>query len=149
MAQAERIELKTAPEVKRVVCAAFPSYKKHNAYLSAFYPLNINSYWDGGSRQEYAVVELATMQRKPIPTSSHPYFDIARHGMANQDNGIVETDHVGNVTLKVLPEGFALVQAGYFCGKPATAHVYLNPANLAKLLPADRGMFLPNASAGL
>jgi hypothetical protein len=134
----QAIELKSAPEVKRVIVAGFPGYKKHRAFLSAFPESgkNINSYWDGGSRDEYAIVELSTMQRKPMPSSTHPYFDIARHGMANQDNGIVESDHVGNITLKMLPEGFALVSAGTFCGKQATAHVYLNPANLAKLLTA-------------
>jgi hypothetical protein len=130
------IELKSAPEVKRVITAAFPGYKKHKAILGTFPEsgLNINSYWDGGSKDEYAIVELATMNRKAMPTSTHPFFDIAARGMANQSNGIVETDHVGNVTLKVLPEGFALVRSGYFCGKPATAGVYLNPANFAKLL---------------
>ena len=133
----ERIELKSAPEVKRVVCAAFPSYKKHNAYLSVFPGrLNINSYWDGGSRDEYAIVDLATMQRKNMPTSTHPYFDVARHGLADKSNDVIETDHVGNITLKMLPEGFALVSAGTFCGKAATAHVYLNEANMARLLPA-------------
>jgi len=134
----QRFPLKNSPELKQVVCAAFPSYKKHDAYLSAFPESgkNINSYWDGGSRDEYAIVELATMKRQPMPTSTHPYFDVARRGMANQSNGVLESDHVGNITLKVLPEGFALVSAGVFCGKSATAHVFLNPANLAKLLPA-------------
>jgi hypothetical protein len=33
-----------------------------------------------------------------------------------------------------LPEGFALIEAGTFCGKPATAHIFLNPANITKLL---------------
>lgn len=134
--QSQRIELKSAPEVKKLVSIAFPSYKKHNAYLSEWPgSMNINSYWDGGSRDEYAIVELATMQRKPMPTSTHPYFDVARYGLANKENEVISTDHVGNITLKILPEGFAIVRAGTFCGKQATAHVYLNPANLTKLLP--------------
>lgn len=133
----EKIDLKSAPEIKRVVCAAFPSYRKHNAFLSAFNGgVNINSYWDGGSRDEFSIVELSTLRRIPVPNSTHPYYDIASRGMANQSDGVVETDHVGNVTLNVLPEGFALVAAGTFCGKPTTAHVYLNPANLVKLLPS-------------
>ena len=70
-----------------------------------------------------------------MPTSTHPYFDVARYGLANKENEVISVDHVGNIELKILPEGFALVSAGTFCGKPATAHVYLNPANLAKLLP--------------
>jgi hypothetical protein len=130
----ETVNLKATPEVKRVVVTAFPGYKKHNAFLSAFHPMNINSYWDGGSKDEFAIVELATMQCKPLPVSTHPYFDVAGRGMANQDNGIVESDHVGNLLLKILPPGFALVRGGIFCGKTATAHVYLNPDNFSKLL---------------
>jgi hypothetical protein len=130
------VKLKDAPEIKRLVLAAFPSYRKLNASLSVFYGnVNINSYWDGGSRSEYAIVDLATMQRKSLPTRTHPYFDVAARGMINAEDSIIKVDHVGNVELKVLPEGFALVEAGTFCGKPATAHVYLNAANMAKLLP--------------
>jgi hypothetical protein len=131
------VTLKSAPEVKAVVLAAFPSYRKHNAFLSAFGGgLSINSYWDGGSRTEFAVVELASLQRKSLPTRTHPYFDVAVRGLTNAENADLEVDQVGNVTLKHLPEGFALVAAGTFCGKAATAHVYLNAANMARLLAA-------------
>ena len=131
------IELTAHPEVRRVILAAFPSYKKHHAFLSEFGPSGhgINSYWDGGSRSEYAIVHLPTLQRKALPTQSHPYFDVARAGMANAENQDLAVDHVGNVTLKHLPVDFALIQGGTFCGKTATAHVMVNPANMTKLLP--------------
>jgi hypothetical protein len=35
-----------------------------------------------------------------------------------------------------IPEGIAIVETGVFMGKAATARVYVNPANMAKLLPA-------------
>lgn len=133
----ETIKLSNAPEVKKVIVAGFPGYKKHNGFLSVF-PENgvrINSYWDGGTREEFVLVELATLKRKPLPTSTHPYFDIAAQGLANTGNLAVSVDHVGNITLRFLPDGIALVSAGYFCGKPATARVFLNQANMAKLLP--------------
>jgi len=131
------IELKTAPEVKCLIQAAFPTYKKRRAYLSAFNgERNINSYWDGGSRSVYAIVELATMQRKALPTRTHPYFEITALGMANSESEIVRTDHVGNLYLKVLPAGFALVETGTFCGKDATAHIWLNAENMPKYLAA-------------
>jgi hypothetical protein len=133
----QTVTLKTAPEVKAVVLAAFPGYRKHNAFLSAFGGgLSINSFWDSGSRSEFAIVELASLQRKSLPTRTHPFFDVAVRGLANTENADVEVDHVGNITLRKLPEGFALVAAGTFCGKAATAHVYLNAANLARLLAA-------------
>lgn len=129
-----KVELKKAPEVKQVVLAAFPSYRKHNAYLRAFpSEVNINSYWDGGSRSEFAIVELATGKRRNLPTSSHPYFDVARYGVQGE-NQVLRIDSAGGVYLKELPEGFALVEAGTFCGKPSTATVYVPEANLTKLL---------------
>jgi hypothetical protein len=134
----QAIELRQNPDVKRVITTAFPGYKKQRAFLSAFgeHGVSINSYWGGGSRDYYAIVDLRTMTTRPLPTSTHPYFEVAARGLANQENDVVSVDHVGNVTLKILPEGFALVRTGIFCGKPSTAHVYLNPANFAKLLPA-------------
>jgi hypothetical protein len=129
----ERIDLKSSPEVKRVVAAAFPGYKKHNAYLSEFSnEVTVNSYWDGGSKSVFVLVELATLTRKSLPTSSHPYFDLQSASGITPD---VTFDR-GNVTLNHLPEGIALVEGGTFCGKPATAHVYVNPANLTKFLGA-------------
>lgn len=133
----EPIALKTAPELKRVITAGFPSYKKLRAFLSAFPErgMGINSYWDGGSREEFAIVELSTNRRANLPTSTHPYFDVQSRGIRGESEQIA-IDGRGRVTLKNLPEGFALVSCGIFCGKPGTAHVYLNPANLAKMLPA-------------
>lgn len=134
-----KVELKSAPDIRRVVLSAFPSYRKHNAYISVFgeHGKTINSYWDGGSRDEYAVVELSTGKRHALPTQSHPYFNIVRNGAANTEDANVSVDHVGNVTLKHLPEGFVLVQAGTSCGKPATAHLYVPPENMAKLLGSE------------
>ena len=133
------VSLKSTPDIKRCITAAFPSYRKHNAFVSAFgeHGVSINSYWDGGSRDYFAIVDLATMTTRPMPTHTHPYFEVAARGLANQDNGVVSVDRVGNITLKILPEGFALVQTGIFCGKPGTAHVYLNPANMPKFLEAS------------
>lgn len=130
------IELKDAKEIRHLIQQGFPTYKKRTAFLSEFgaHGVNINSYWDGGSRDEYALVELATGARRTLPTATHPYFDIAGRGLANQQDDIVEIDRGGNIRLKVLPEGFALIRAGWFCGKPAIAHVFLNPANMTKLV---------------
>lgn len=131
------IDLKTAPDVKRVIQAAFPAYKKHRAFVSVFNGgVNVNSYWDGGSKSEFAVVEIATFRRASLPTSTHPYFDVASKGLTNAQNGIVKVDHVGNITLETLPDGFVLVEAGTFCGKAATAHLFVPPANMPKFLRA-------------
>jgi hypothetical protein len=130
------IALSTRPEVKAVLKAGFPSYNKRKCYVSVWPgSQRINSYWDGGSRDEYAIVELATLRRHPLPTSTHPYFDLAGKGIHSVEDQHVIVDHVGNVTLKHLPEGFVLISAGTFCGKPATAHIWVPAANMPRLLP--------------
>jgi hypothetical protein len=132
----QRIELKTAPEVKRVILAGFPGYRKQDAYLDVFpaHGVNINSFWDGGSRAEFAVVELATLNRKQLPTQTHPFFDLEARGIRSMQDQFVTVSPVGNVTLKAIPEGFALIEAGTSCGKSATARVLLHPNNFAKAL---------------
>lgn len=134
----QRVTLKTAPELKALVLTAFPSYKKHDVFLSVFgeHGKSINSYWDGGSRSVFCLVDIASRRTKSLPTQSHPYFDVARQGLANADSPDVSVDQRGNVTLKHLPEGFALIEGGTFCGKTATAHVFLPAANMAKLVAA-------------
>jgi hypothetical protein len=128
------LELKKYPELKALVRAGFPSYKKHKVFVSEFYGININSYWSGGSKDEYAVVELSTLKRMSLPTSTHPYFEVEARGLANKSDQHISIDRVGNITLNVLPPGFALIAAGTFCGKAATAHIYFNPADMVKML---------------
>lgn len=122
----QTVELRSRPDISRIVRAAFPQYRKRSAFVSEFGDRGktINSYWDGGSRDVYALVNLSTMKTQPLPTASHPFFDVARAGMTGGDSEFVHVDHAGNITLKVLPPGFALVQGGTFMGKDATAHVY-------------------------
>jgi len=132
------IKLASDRTIKAIVLAAFPSYRKRSAGLSTFASSgqNINSYWDGGSRDEYAIVDLSTMTKAPMPTVGHPYFEVKGAGVPTGEDQYVIVDHVGNVTLKSLPQGYVLVRAGTFCGKPSTAHVYAHASDLTKLLPA-------------
>jgi len=132
----ETVSLKTAPFLKRLIQTVFPEYRKHNCFLTAFHPTQINSYWNGGSRDYFAIVDLETMKIRPMPTSTHPFFEVVQNGLANKHNDVVSVDHVGNVMLNLLPEGFALIRSGIFCGKPGTACIYVNEANLVKCLPA-------------
>lgn len=129
----QTVTLKTAPEVKRLVNAILPSYKKHNVFLSEFHSLSVNSYWDDGSKSTFILVNLQDMTTQPLPSSTHPYFDVVRQGIQGESEW-VSVDGRGNITLKVLPEGFAVIECGTFCGKTATAHVFLNAANMSKLL---------------
>jgi hypothetical protein len=114
------VKLKEFPELLRVVRAADPSYRKHQAIVNAVEKLSLGgSHWSGGSRSTYTAVNLVTMQSKGAPQYDPPQF------------GGPKTDPIVSI-----PEGAAIVATGVFCGKTATATVYLNPANMAQLLPA-------------
>jgi hypothetical protein len=69
------------------------------------------SYWDGGSRDEFAWVRLSggMVTRPAVPTS--PF-----HGGPRTD---------------ITPApGWVLVEYGTFCGKPATIRVHVHPEDL-------------------
>jgi hypothetical protein len=115
-----RVTLKTAPELVRIIRAAAPDYRKREAVLMARDAVTISgTYWDGGSRSTYHAVDLATLRQLPAPQYAPPQF-----GGPTTDPTVA------------IPEGVAIVETGVFMGKPATARVYLNPANMAKLIGA-------------
>ena len=68
------------------------------------------SYWDGGSRSDYFLVNIATKEVVPIP------------GVSPMQFGGPKEDPVQH-----LQPGFAIIEAGTFCGKPSTPTVYLHP----------------------
>ena len=69
------------------------------------------TYWDGGSRSDYFLVDLKAMQARPLPHVSPPQF-----GGPKEDPVINLEPHQ------------AVVEAGIFCGKPSTPTIYLHPA---------------------
>ena len=69
------------------------------------------TYWDGGSRSDYFLVDLNTMQVKALSHHAPIQF------------GGPKEDPVVN-----LEPHQAVVCAGTFCGKPATPTVYFHPA---------------------
>lgn len=115
----QRIKLSESPEIARIVRAADPSYRKHEAavYISDTVRLS-GTYWDGGSRSTYHAVNLATRK-----VSAAPQYDPPQFGGPPVDPVVP------------LPAGASIVRTGTFCGKPATAAVYLNPADVSHLLP--------------
>lgn len=128
------VNLSENPGIKKLIQCAFPKYSKRKAMLSYFPEngINVNTYWDGGSRDEYAIVHIPSMQKKLLPSSTHPYYDL--HGNSGSTADVLIEK--GNVTLKRLPPDFVLIRTGTFCGKPATAHVYL-PNKSQNVLEAE------------
>lgn len=125
------IELANYPGIKKLIVCAFPDYRKKKAMMS-YFPENgvqINSYWDGGSKDEFVIVNTSG-QIKTLPTS-HPEYDLK--GISGQTPDVEAVN--GNVYLRRLPKGFVLIRSGTFCGKPATAHVYLSREGVDESLP--------------
>jgi hypothetical protein len=69
-----------------------------------------NSYWDGGSRSDYFLVHIASKTVTPIAGVSPMQF-----GGPKED------------PIQKIEPGYAVVEAGTFCGKPSTPTVYLHP----------------------
>lgn len=130
----QTVELKTAPEIKDILKRAI-GYRKHTCFLSTFPScgVDINSYWCEGSRDEFTLYDLATNNKVALPTNTHPFFDVARYKQTGETESIL-IDSSGRITLKMIPENVCLIRHGISCGKPATAVIYLNQGNLAKLL---------------
>jgi hypothetical protein len=116
--------LKEYPQIQRLVLAAAPSYRKHKFSASACDSITLtDTYWSGGTRSTYVAVHIDTLKTGPAPQYDPPGF-----------GGPRVAPHCD------IPEGFAIVETGIFCGKPATAHVTLTPADFVRLF----GNILPS-----
>jgi len=113
----------SAKEVRGVLNATFPGYRKKNVFVSATTKVTIGGLnWDGGSRSEFAGCTVAGESTGNLSRYSRfaPWDRRQLHG--------VEV---------LLESGLIIVEAGYFCGKPATAHLYVHPDDMPKLLPSS------------
>ena len=104
--------------LKRICSVAFPEWRGKKIKLDTDIPSQLNSYWDGGSKDTYVFVELATMKTAHL-SSNHPFF---------------EKDKPRD--LNMLPIGMILVKHSIFCGKDAGITIYANAGDLVPLLPA-------------
>lgn len=75
--------------------------------------------WSGGTRQLFSAVELATGRAVSITDTFSAPWDGGRTAR----------------TIALKP-GYAVVEMGSFCGKPAGLHLYALPQDFAPLLPA-------------
>lgn len=87
--------------IKSVCGLAFPDYTGRKIKVRySVKSLNLSSYWDGGSRSYFRIVELSTMKVVTVP-DNHPVFNKAAYDVKNVS----------------LPQGFVVVEHCYFCGK--------------------------------
>ena len=104
--------------VDEIVRAAFPSYTGNKVAANIQDMITFHSTnWDGGSKNEYAIVRLADMKVMTVPES--PYF--------SQDNLYTN--------LHKIPDGVVVVILAHFAGKQSVSIV--SPAqNITPFLPA-------------
>ena len=107
-----------AKDVKDIIKATFPDYRKRNVFISTgdvtLHDLN----WSGGTRSEYRACSLdgKSIDSKYNMSTPAPWN--------NQFEG-----------LKIdVPENVAIVAGGYFCGKTRTLTITVHPNNMPKLI---------------
>jgi len=114
------IYLDATPDVKSMARMAFPGYTGRKFKLdNSGHPVNVTSYWDGGSRDYYSAVNLSTGTRIDVPQNGTPF-----------DGGPVAPDGV------TVPAGYVIAQHSIFCGKDMGLTFYVNPETATQFLPA-------------
>lgn len=109
-----------APEVRKIALAAFPGYSGRKFVLmpDTGAARHLHTYWDGGSKSDYALLELATLRKvqihDPSPSPGAPYGGVA--------------------AFPGLRPGFVLVEHRISCGKDMGITIHVLPLNLTPLL---------------
>jgi hypothetical protein len=108
------------PEAVKVALTAYPDYtgKKFQIEVSSS-PINVRSYWEGGSRSYYTFLRLDTLAVMPIPQQSA--FD---KQLAGADS------------VSLIP-GMVCVKHTIFCGKDMGITIYVHSENAPRLLPVN------------
>lgn len=118
----ETIHLDSNDPTTAVMRKAFPTYagKKYKLVVREG-PMSLTSYWDGGSRDYYQIIQLADGEH-----------------VAVRENG---SGFVPSLPELPVPcPGYAVVEHSIFCGKDAGLTLYVHPDNAVKMLPAKAEM---------
>jgi hypothetical protein len=107
--------------VEKIGRAAYPDYKGRKFRVKVVSdPINVKSYWDGGSCSFYRFIKLADADAVFEVPAQHPMFDAQIKG----------ADAVN------LVPGLACVKHSIFCGKDMGLDILIHPENAPRLLPA-------------
>ncbi|MDE2103711.1 MAG: hypothetical protein KGL39_41120 [Patescibacteria group bacterium] len=107
------------PFAQKIIKACYPSY--NGRLIKAVVRdggMNLNSYWDGGSRSYFQLYRLDTGENAGIPQNGTMFDKIDLSGQT-----------------KYPCENVAVVEHSIFCGKDAGITIHLHPANGALYLP--------------
>ena len=107
-------------DVKPIVKATFPDYKRRECIVEVKESVTLNDLnWSGGSKSVY---KACTVEGKEIPEK----YDFG--GPAPWNNPFE------GKTFNI-PENVCIVEGGWSFGKQKILWIYVNPANMPKLLP--------------
>lgn len=109
---------KSDKAIKAVLVACFPEWKGRKVRVQVATRYQMQNYWDGGSRCYVMAYSLATGKAAAPSTATTSPFQAAAAATVE------------------IPDGTLLVEHQIFCGKDAGITIYVNPANMAPLLPA-------------
>lgn len=109
-----------AKEVKVVGKVAFPDYSGRKFFLSHKFPIELDSFWDEGSRTYFSFVDLETQKVFEVH-SNHPAFE------PNQPRTLRNP--------QALPVNVVLVSRAICMGHESGITVYCRQEQLVKFLP--------------
>ena len=95
-------------DIKIIGKAAFPDYRGRKFKLSTRQPVDVRSYWEGGSRDYFVAINLHTRGTLEVPQNGTPF-----------DGGPIRPNGVE------VPAGFAIVEHSFFCGKDIGITVHI------------------------
>jgi hypothetical protein len=114
------IQVKKA-DVASIVAATFPEYRGRKIKLAAVEKTSLHDLnWSGGSRSVYRSC-----------TTDGLYI-----GSSAKANAVAPWVNAAEGQTVPIPQGAVLVRHSMFCGKDTGLTIYVNPADMPKLLPA-------------
>lgn len=110
----------TDPAIRKMVRACYPQWKGRKIKIEPATRYQMMDYWSEGSRNYVTAYHLESGATKHPSAMTHSPYNQAAHAEVQ------------------IPEGIALVEHAIFAGRDMGIRIYVNPANLAKLLPAAK-----------
>ena len=126
------VDLKTNPELVSILNRAQGDQKSGQCEVRVFpeYGMTLASNWSDGTRYWYTLLNMVTKEQLPI----------GECGNLGQPKA---------PELNQLPPNFCLVEKVIFCGKKMFPRIYMNSANITKLLPMNELELTPEEAAFL
>ena len=123
------------PTIKAIISAAFPEYRGRKIYLvPCTAPLDVRSWWDGGTRSYFTFVNLSTMRQSRLALSSPESPEVAPPTLPVPAQHPVFDKQIPGAGSVELRPGFVCVEHVIFCGHDLGLRIHAHPDNLAKLL---------------